>query len=259
MAILSREELLVRFGLKPAPVVVTTVVKVEAKEKKTDKKVAVLIDPSPEALAKYEEIVSTKTEEVEAPLAVETIGTSMTPQEIEALLQPASLDLVIGHHAALGRTNGASAPGGMFFGQKEPRHLGVKEHIDALLSPAFVVEEEGSLPLHPGQRALVLSKHWFTIPSDLAVEVRTRSTTKRLGIDMVGSAGYIDPGFSGYITLEPVNENQVPVLLPLGVPVAQLVFHQLSAPSEGYSGYYTRKEIPEGDAVTETMFPKPLR
>lgn len=92
--------------------------------------------------------------------------------------------------------------------------------------------------LMPG--CFVLATTWETInlPSDLAAFVEGRSSVGRQGL-FVENAGWVDPGFSGEITLELYNASPNPIVLESGTRVAQIIFCQMTAPSaHPYHGKY---------------------
>jgi dCTP deaminase len=71
-----------------------------------------------------------------------------------------------------------------------------------------------------------------TVPDDLVVRVEGRSSLGRLGIIVHSTAGFVDPGFSGTITLEISNLNRLPVALYPGMRICQLAFEIMSSPAE---------------------------
>ena len=95
-----------------------------------------------------------------------------------------------------------------------------------------VVPEDGSFILHPGEFGLGSTVEQVEIPSDLVATVDGRSSIGRLAVVIHATAGFIDPGFRGQITLELSNIGPIPVRLYPGMRVAQLVLHQLSSAAE---------------------------
>ncbi|HPU77753.1 MAG: dCTP deaminase [Synergistaceae bacterium] len=91
--------------------------------------------------------------------------------------------------------------------------------------------------LHPGQFALSSTLEFFKLPSDVMAYVIGRSSWGRLGL-VIATATFVDPNFRGSITLELVNEGEVPLVLYPGTRVAQLVFHRLNEPAPPYEGKY---------------------
>lgn len=92
--------------------------------------------------------------------------------------------------------------------------------------------------LEPGKRYLGHTKETISLPNDIAAQLAGRSSIGRQGIIVHKTAGWIDPGFSGQITLELMNLGNEPVTLKTGQRVAQMVFFQLDFPSAGYDGGY---------------------
>ncbi|WP_170205950.1 MULTISPECIES: dCTP deaminase [Pseudonocardia] len=87
--------------------------------------------------------------------------------------------------------------------------------------------EDGIL-LQPGDFVLATTAEHFTIPADLCAFLHGRSTLGRLGITCHVTAGLIDPGYRGHITLEVSNVGPVTILLRVGDPIGQVTFEQLT-------------------------------
>ncbi|MGB8658109.1 MAG: dCTP deaminase [Candidatus Zixiibacteriota bacterium] len=92
--------------------------------------------------------------------------------------------------------------------------------------------------LHPREFVLGASFEYISLPLDLMAYVVGRSSWGRLGL-VIATATLIDPGFKGVITLELANIGKVPLKLYPCLRIAQLVFHKLSSPTEGYTGEYS--------------------
>ncbi len=86
--------------------------------------------------------------------------------------------------------------------------------------------------VQPGEFILGVTQEKITVPDDLVVRVEGRSSLGRLGIIVHSTAGFVDPGFSGTITLEISNLNRLPVALYPGMRVCQLAFETMSSPAE---------------------------
>lgn len=99
-----------------------------------------------------------------------------------------------------------------------------------------ILWEEGTLDdrafLGPGEFALATTVETVKIPTDLVAQVNGKSSLARQGLIVHTTAGFIDPGFRGQITLELKNVSNYPVPLWAGMPVCQLVFYQMTSPSE---------------------------
>ncbi len=86
--------------------------------------------------------------------------------------------------------------------------------------------------IQPGEFVLGVTQETLTVPDDLVVRVEGRSSLGRLGIIIHSTAGFVDPGFSGTITLEISNLNRLPVALYPGMRVCQLAFEKMTSPAE---------------------------
>lgn len=96
------------------------------------------------------------------------------------------------------------------------------------------VQPEGDEPfiLHPGEFALGSIYELVTLPDDVAARVEGKSSLGRLGLLTHATAGFIDPGFSGHVTLELSNVATLPIKLWPGMKIGQLCFFKLSSPAE---------------------------
>lgn len=109
-----------------------------------------------------------------------------------------------------------------------------------------MVERTGKRTLEPGEFALVHTKEIVRIGQHLVGRVEGKSSLGRLGLFVHITAGYIDPGFSGNITLELFNASPYGLELVPGMPIAQISFHELKSPSARlYSGKYQNAEGPQ--------------
>ncbi|MSU76046.1 dCTP deaminase [Patescibacteria group bacterium] len=86
--------------------------------------------------------------------------------------------------------------------------------------------------LHPGEFVLGLTEEQIELPDDVAARIEGKSSLGRLGIVIHSTAGHIDPGYIGGITLEITNIGVIPVLLHPGMRFCQLVFESMSGPVE---------------------------
>jgi dCTP deaminase len=97
-----------------------------------------------------------------------------------------------------------------------------------------MVEPAGDEPfiLHPGEFVLGSSFEAVTLPDDVAARLEGKSSLGRLGLLTHSTAGFIDPGFSGHVTLELSNVATLPIKLWPGMKIGQLCFFRLSSPAE---------------------------
>lgn len=86
--------------------------------------------------------------------------------------------------------------------------------------------------LHPGEFALGSTVERVKVPADLVARVEGRSSIGRLAVVVHATAGFIDPGFDGRITLELSNLGRVAVKLYPGMRISQIVFHTMQSPAE---------------------------
>ncbi len=94
------------------------------------------------------------------------------------------------------------------------------------------VESGEGFVLHPGEFVLGSTLEAVTLPDDLAARVEGKSSLGRLGLLTHATAGFVDPGFSGHVTLELSNVATLPIVLWPGMKVGQLCFMRLTSASE---------------------------
>lgn len=90
--------------------------------------------------------------------------------------------------------------------------------------------------LHPGEFVLASTYEQVTLPDDVAARLEGKSSLGRLGLLTHSTAGFIDPGFTGHITLELSNMATLPIALWPGMKIGQLCFFRLSSPSRNPYG-----------------------
>ncbi|WBT08555.1 dCTP deaminase [Corynebacterium sp. SCR221107] len=117
------------------------------------------------------------------------------------------------------------------FNNSKYTHIDPKLQQDELTSLVEVAEDEPFV-LHPGEFVLGSTLEKFTLPDHLAGRLEGKSSLGRLGLLTHSTAGFIDPGFSGYITLELSNVANLPITLWPGMKVGQLALFKLSSPAE---------------------------
>lgn len=90
--------------------------------------------------------------------------------------------------------------------------------------------------LHPGEFVLASTYEAVTLPDDVAARLEGKSSLGRLGLLTHSTAGFIDPGFTGHVTLELSNVATLPITLWPGMKIGQLCFFRLSSPAENPYG-----------------------
>jgi dCTP deaminase len=117
------------------------------------------------------------------------------------------------------------------FNNSQYTHIDPAQQQDELTT---LVEPEGEAPfvLHPGEFVLGSTLEIVTLPDDLAGRLEGKSSLGRLGLLTHSTAGFIDPGFNGHITLELSNVANLPIVLWPGMKIGQLCLFRLSSPAE---------------------------
>jgi dCTP deaminase len=135
-----------------------------------------------------------------------------------SLVQPASVDLRLGDSFRVFHNHRVTA-------------------IDLREPPKNLTEEvtigpDDPFAIHPGEFVLGRTLEQVRIPDDVVARIEGKSSLGRLGLIVHATAGFVDPGFSGTLTLEITNLTRVPIMLYAGLPIAQLSFMGLDAPAE---------------------------
>jgi len=117
------------------------------------------------------------------------------------------------------------------FNNSRYTHIDPAQQQDDLTT---LVEPEGDEPfvLHPGEFVLGSTLEIVTLPDDLAGRLEGKSSLGRLGLLTHSTAGFIDPGFTGHITLELSNVANLPITLWPGMKIGQLCLFRLSSAAE---------------------------
>lgn len=106
------------------------------------------------------------------------------------------------------------------------------------LTHLLEVEPDEAFVLHPGEFVLASTFEAVTLPDDVAARLEGKSSLGRLGLLTHSTAGFIDPGFSGHVTLELSNMATLPIKLWPGMKIGQLCFFRLSSPAANTYGAY---------------------
>ena len=161
----------------------------------------------------------------------------------EKQIQPSSVDLRIGDEFKVFRV--IRTP---YIDPKDNEEV-------ASYMESFKVPEGEAFIIHPNEFALATTQETVKLPDDIVARVEGRSSMGRLGVTMHVTAGYIDPGFEGKITLEISNIGAMPVALYPGQRVCQVVFETMTSPSEIPYGHpsrhskYMGQEKPESSRI----------
>ena len=109
--------------------------------------------------------------------------------------------------------------------------IDVKERMEDLTELVEVADDEPFI-LHPGEFVLGSTLERITLPDDLVARLEGKSSLGRLGLLIHSTAGFIDPGWDGHVTLELSNVANLPITIYYGMKIGQLSFVQLSEPAE---------------------------
>ncbi|MCU1577343.1 MAG: dcd [Leifsonia sp.] len=121
-----------------------------------------------------------------------------------------------------------------------------------------LVEVDSNQPfiLHPGEFVLGSTYEMVSLPDDIAARLEGKSSLGRLGLLTHSTAGFIDPGFSGHVTLELSNVATLPIKLWPGMKIGQMCFFRLSSPTErpyGSSEYSSRYQGQRGPTASRSF------
>jgi dCTP deaminase len=134
------------------------------------------------------------------------------------LIQPSSIDVRLDRHFRI-------------FNNHLYSHIDPSQVQDDLTTPVEVTDGE-ALVLHPGEFVLGSTLEIISLGSALAARIEGKSSLGRLGLLTHSTAGFIDPGFSGHVTLELSNVATLPIKLWPGMKIGQLCVFRLSSPAE---------------------------
>ena len=118
------------------------------------------------------------------------------------------------------------------------------------------VEDDEPFILHPGEFVLGSTYEAVTLPDNIAARLEGKSSLGRLGLLTHSTAGFIDPGFSGHVTLELSNVATLPIKLWPGMKIGQLCFFQLSSAAEhpyGSGVYGSRYQGQRGPTASRSF------
>jgi dCTP deaminase len=133
-------------------------------------------------------------------------------------IQPSSIDLRVGNQFRV-------------FANTRYPYIDVRREMEDLTE---LVEAKADEPfiLHPGEFVLGTTLERVSIPEDLVARLEGKSSLGRLGLLIHSTAGFVDPGFRGYLTLELSNVANLPITLYPGMKIGQISLFQMSSPAE---------------------------
>jgi dCTP deaminase len=149
----------------------------------------------------------------------------------ERLLQPSSVDVRVAHQFRV------------FHNSRRP-FIDVREPSDDLTEVVDVAPADRFI-LHPGEFVLGSTLERVVLPDDLVARLEGKSSLGRLGLLIHSTAGYVDPGFDGTITLELSNVAKLPISIHPGMAIGQISFLQMTTPVDSpYRGKYQGQRGP---------------
>jgi len=135
-----------------------------------------------------------------------------------ALLQPSSVDVR------------ADLFSRVFHNARYP-YIDVKEPQEGL-TELVEIDEDRPFILHPGEFVLGSTLERIQLPDDLVARLEGKSSLGRLGLLIHSTAGFIDPGWDGHVTLELSNVANLPITIYFGMKIGQVSFVQMTEPAE---------------------------
>jgi dCTP deaminase len=176
--------------------------------------------------------------DIRASIEAGQIG--LEPLEM-GLLQPSSFDVRLDRFFRL------------FDNHKYP-FIDPAEQQDDLTRLIEVAPDEAFI-LHPGEFVLGSTFEFVTLPNDIAARLEGKSSLGRLGLLTHSTAGFVDPGFKGHVTLELSNTATLPIKLWPGMKIGQLCFFKLTSASEfpyGSDKYSSRYQGQRGPTASRS-------
>jgi len=131
---------------------------------------------------------------------------------------------------------------------------GLTERVDASAEEPFV--------LHPGEFVLGTTVERITLPDDIVARLEGKSSLGRLGLLIHSTAGYVDPGWDGRLTLELSNVANLPIVLTPGMKIGQISFAQMTTPVDrpyGSSGLGSKYQGQDEATPSKAYLNRPVQ
>jgi len=140
-----------------------------------------------------------------------------------------------------------------FYTARHP-YIDVKQPMDDLTELVEVKPDEAFI-LHPGEFVLGSTSERVSLPDDMVARLEGKSSLGRLGLLIHSTAGYVDPGWDGYLTLELSNVANLPITIYPGMKIGQISFFRLTTPAERpYGSRQTRSKYQGQRGPTASRF-----
>ena len=114
-------------------------------------------------------------------------------------------------------------------------YLDVAQPMEGFTELVEVAEDEPFI-IQPGEFVLAATVETITLPDDIVARVDGKSSLGRLGLLIHATAGFVDPGWTGKLTLELSNVAKMPIAVRPGMRICQISFLRLSTPAERLYG-----------------------
>ena len=154
----------------------------------------------------------------------------------EDCVQPSSIDVHLDNKFLL-------------FNKAQHAVIDVRKKQDELMVLVEAKQEEPFI-LHPGEFVLGSTLEWIKLPDNIAGRIEGKSSLGRLGLLIHSTAGYVDPGWEGNLTLELSNVSPLPITLYPNMKIGQISFTQMTTPvdrpygSKGLGSHYQGQKVP---------------
>ena len=177
----------------------------------------------------------------------------ITPLLTEDQIGPGSVDVRLGSSIIIPKKSYAD--------KQDVTNPEISRQVEQRLYDRRRLKYKSKFLLHPNQLILAVTLEYISLPDNVACVIASRSSWGRLGL-VVATAAMVQPGYKGCLTLELANLSESPIALYPGLPVGQLVFHEVNIGGGGkkYEGRYdcpTEAELPKffsSDADDELAF-----
>jgi dCTP deaminase len=138
-------------------------------------------------------------------------------------IQPASVDLHLDKKLLT------------FKSQRYPAYIDVRRNLDHL-NELVELEEDNAFFLNPGELVLVSTLESITLPDDIVGRLEGKSSLSRIGLVIHSTAGYVDPGWQGHLTIQLSNVAKLPITLYYRMKIGQISFLRLTSPVDRLYG-----------------------
>ena len=163
----------------------------------------------------------------------------------EDCIQPSSIDIHLDNKFLL-------------FNKSQHAVIDVRQKQDELMQLIEIKNDEPFI-LHPGEFILGSTLESLKLPNDIAGRIEGKSSLGRLGLLIHSTAGYVDPGWEGNLTLELSNVSPLPITLYYKMKIGQISFTQMSTPvdkpygSKGLGSHYQGQKVPMASKFYEEI------